>query len=112
MARFNRVDLSRCSQRLSNQCRHPLARGIERRHDRTLKHSFRLVFRGIYGPNKLNFPLFPDSDVERFDQLVLRASSGDSWSYPDEYHHGAPEHIKEQAQYTRDLWMKDTQRAM
>jgi hypothetical protein len=86
--------------------------GSSRRHNRTLKHSFRLVFRGIYGPSKLNFPLFPDSDVERFDQLVLRASSGDSWSYPDEYHHGAPEHIKEQAQYTRDPWMKDTQRAM
>ncbi|MHC4691941.1 MAG: chitobiase/beta-hexosaminidase C-terminal domain-containing protein, partial [Planctomycetota bacterium] len=86
--------------------------GSSRRHDRTLKHSFRLVFRGIYGPSKLNFPLFPDSDVERFDQLVLRASSGDSWSYPDEYHHGAVEHIKEQAQYTRDPWMKDTQRAM
>jgi hypothetical protein len=86
--------------------------GSSRRHNRTLKHSFRLVFRGIYGPSKLNFPLFTDSDVERFDQLVLRASSGDSWSYPDEYHHGAPEHIKEQAQYTRDPWMKDTQRAM
>ncbi|MHC4544680.1 MAG: lamin tail domain-containing protein, partial [Planctomycetota bacterium] len=86
--------------------------GSSRRHDRTLKHSFRLVFRGIYGSTKLNFPLFPDSDVERFDQLVLRASSGDSWSYPDEYHHDAPEHIKEQAQYTRDPWMKDTQRAM
>ncbi len=86
--------------------------GSSRRHDRTLKHSFRLVFRGIYGPSKLNFPLFPDSHVEQFDQLVLRASSGDSWSYPDEYHHGAVEHIKEQAQYTRDPWMKDTQRAM
>ncbi|MHC4462789.1 MAG: chitobiase/beta-hexosaminidase C-terminal domain-containing protein, partial [Planctomycetota bacterium] len=39
--------------------------GASRQHSRTLKHSFRLVFRGIYGPSKLNFPLFPDSDVER-----------------------------------------------
>ncbi|MHC4676484.1 MAG: chitobiase/beta-hexosaminidase C-terminal domain-containing protein, partial [Planctomycetota bacterium] len=86
--------------------------GASRQHSRTLKHSFRLVFRGIYGPSKLNFPLFPDSDVERFDQIVMRGSSGDSWSYPDSYRDGVVRHIKEQAQYTRDPWMKDTQRAM
>ncbi|MEE8578014.1 MAG: CotH kinase family protein, partial [candidate division Zixibacteria bacterium] len=86
--------------------------GASRNHSSTLKHSFRLVFRGIYGPTKLNFPLFPDSDVEEFDQLVLRGSSGDSWTYPDSYRDGVIRHIKIQAQYTRDPWMKDSQRAM
>jgi hypothetical protein len=86
--------------------------GASRNHSSTLKHSFRLVFRGIYGPTKLNFPLFEDSDVEEFDQLVLRGSSGDSWTYPDSYRDGVIRHIKIQAQYTRDPWMKDSQRAM
>ncbi|MGB2808261.1 MAG: lamin tail domain-containing protein, partial [Sedimentisphaerales bacterium] len=86
--------------------------GASRNHSSTLKHSFRLVFRGIYGPTKLNFPLFQDSDVEEFDQLVLRGSSGDSWTYPDSYRDGVIRHIKIQAQYTRDPWMKDSQRAM
>ncbi|MHC4676330.1 MAG: chitobiase/beta-hexosaminidase C-terminal domain-containing protein, partial [Planctomycetota bacterium] len=86
--------------------------GASRNHSSTLKHSFRFVFRGVYGPSKLNFPLYPDSEVERFDQLVLRGSSGDSWTYPDSYRDGVVRHIKEQAQYTRDPWMKDSQRAM
>ncbi|MHC4655548.1 MAG: lamin tail domain-containing protein, partial [Planctomycetota bacterium] len=86
--------------------------GASRNHSSTLKHSFRLVFRGIYGPTKLHFPLFSDSDVDEFNQLVLRGSSGDSWTYPDSYRDGVIRHIKIQAQYTRDPWMKDTQRAM
>lgn len=40
---------------------------------RTSKFSFRLYFRGDYGPGRLEYPLFPFTTVERFDQLVLRA---------------------------------------
>lgn len=39
----------------------------------TSKFSFRLYFRGDYGPGRLNYPLFPLTPVRRFDQLVLRA---------------------------------------
>ena len=37
------------------------------------KISFRLYFRGDYGPGRLEYPLFPLTSVRRFDQLVLRA---------------------------------------
>ena len=37
------------------------------------KFSFRLYFRGDYGPGRLDYPLFPLTPVHEFDQLVLRA---------------------------------------
>jgi hypothetical protein len=37
------------------------------------KCSFRLYFRGDYGPGRLEYPLFPLTSVQSFDQLVLRA---------------------------------------
>jgi hypothetical protein len=39
----------------------------------TSKFSFRLYFRGDYGEGRLEYPLFPLTGVQRFDQLVLRA---------------------------------------
>lgn len=39
----------------------------------TSKFSFRLYFRSDYGVGQLNYPLFPLTSVEHFDQLVLRA---------------------------------------
>lgn len=40
----------------------------------TLKQSLRLVFRGEYGAAKLEYPLFPDAPVDRFDNIVLHAA--------------------------------------
>ncbi len=37
------------------------------------KFSFRLYFRNDYGPGRLEYPLFPLTGVQGFDQLVLRA---------------------------------------
>lgn len=37
------------------------------------KFSFRLYFKSDYGPGRLNYPLFPNTTVESFDGLVLRA---------------------------------------
>ncbi len=41
--------------------------------DAESKFSFRLYFRSDYGPGRLNYPLFPETSVTRFDGLVLRA---------------------------------------
>lgn len=41
------------------------------------KFSLRLYFRGRYGANRLEYPLFPESDVERFRSIVLRAGHND-----------------------------------
>ncbi len=41
------------------------------------KFSFRFYFRGDYGLSKLKYPLFGDSPVQTFDQIVLRAGHND-----------------------------------
>ncbi len=44
------------------------------------KKSYRLYFRKSYGgPGKLEYPLFADSTVKKFDKLVLRAGSQDTF---------------------------------
>ena len=70
------------------------------------KHSFRLLFKGQYGSTKLDFPLFDDSNVERFDQLVLRAGLGDVWTI----HWGA--NLRQNATYFNDQWARESHAAM
>jgi hypothetical protein len=41
------------------------------------KFGFRLYFRNQYGPRRLEYPLFPLTEVERFKSLVLRAGHND-----------------------------------
>jgi hypothetical protein len=41
------------------------------------KYSFRLYFRGDYGPGRLTYPLFPDTTVADFDTITLRAGMND-----------------------------------
>lgn len=74
-----------------------------RTHDRTKKHSFRLEFRREYGPTKMEYELFPDAPVDRFDSIVLRAQHGRSW---------AGQQYPEQSQYIRDAFARDTARDM
>lgn len=47
------------------------------RYTPTSKFSYRLYFRGEYGPGRLEYPIFPDSVVANFDQIVLRAGHND-----------------------------------
>ena len=69
------------------------------------KHPMRLVFKGDYGPKTLQYRMFPDSPVDVFDTLVLRADFNYSW-----LHWNPTQRIR--AQRTRDSWVKDTMRAM
>ncbi|MFT7638438.1 MAG: hypothetical protein ACI9G1_000159 [Pirellulaceae bacterium] len=72
-------------------------------HSNTPKHSFRLEFSDEYGPQKLEYPLFPDAPVDKFDSIVLRAQGGRAWAgfqNPD------------QSQYIRDAFARDTARDM
>jgi hypothetical protein len=41
------------------------------------KYSFRLYFRGDYGAGQLNYRLYPDTTVESFDRVSLRAGMND-----------------------------------
>lgn len=80
-----------------------------RRPWRMQKHSLRLTFTSLYGPAKLEYPLFPESGVDEFNQLVLRGGFCDSWALvswdPGRYR-------PNDAQYIRDTWMKESLRDM
>lgn len=69
------------------------------------KHSFRLVFKEIYGPKTLKYPLFGEDEPSKFDQLVLRCHFGNAWQHWDEGN-------RQKAQYTRDVWARRMQRKM
>ncbi len=82
------------------------------RHPESLKKSFRLYFRSEYGTSKLDFPLFSDSSVQRFDSLVLRAGNGKAWSSPWRPLTGSTNNSLERTQYLRDQFVRDSQRDM
>lgn len=83
--------------------------GSSRRPWRMQKHSMRLTFTSLYGPTKLEYPLFPESGVDEFNQLVLRGGFCDSWALvswdPSRYR-------PNDSQYIRDTWMKESLRDM
>lgn len=67
----------------------------------TPKHNFRMLFKEIYGPTKLNFNLYPGSPVTEFNTIALHGSFNDHWFW-----------LGARAQMLRDQWASDTQRDM
>jgi len=92
---------SKASVSLQVDCGIQLQGGHGRRPEKSPKHSFRLVFKSIYGPGKLKFPLFGDKAVSEFNTLVLRAGFGNTWVH---WSHNE----RSMSQYMRDRWTKDT----
>ncbi len=54
--------------------------GAFRRHSLTMKHSFRLFFKGEYGATKLRYPIFGPGVPDRFDTITLRANANDAYT--------------------------------
>lgn len=76
---------------------------------RNPKHSFRLLFKKAYGAGKLNYDFFAEeSAVNEFDTLILRGGGNQSWLH----HNTFLGDNRGRAQYVRDQWAKDAQRAM
>lgn len=69
------------------------------------KHNFRFIFKRPYGPSKLRFKLFDDTNVDQFDQLVLRTPCHDSWLTAQTY-------FRRQGLYIKDRWHRAVQREM
>ncbi len=67
--------------------------GYFRRNDMSRKHSFRLLFKGIYGPTELRFPFFGEDAVDSFETIVLRAGANDGYAWNE---------ARYTEQYTRD----------
>ena len=76
--------------------------GASRRAEKSPKHSFRLIFRSIYGPGKLEYPIFGDGAADDFNSIIFRSAYGNTWR------HFNPEQ-RAMAQHLRDPWSKDTQ---
>ncbi len=84
-----------------------------RNHGFTPKHPIRVLFKSQYGASKLRYQVFPDSPVARFDELLLRAASTDSWPVVDGGSvQGVQRWAARHATYFRDQYMRDTQLAM
>lgn len=67
------------------------------------KNSFRLLFKGIYGPTKLRFPLFGPDAANEFNTIVLRSSFNDGYGWDGARYY---------EQYTRDEFIRTLQRDM
>lgn len=61
------------------------------------KHSFRLKFKDVYGPPKLDFPIFPNSPVDEYDTLVIRTGHNQGWATG----HASTQMMRNQ--YARDI---------
>lgn len=87
---------------------------------RSAKHSFRLEFKGEYGPSRLDYDWF-GGGVASFDSIIIKSSWADSWatrydpfsggSYPwaDDF---PLRYRPEDASYLRDIWVRDAMRDM
>jgi hypothetical protein len=75
------------------------------RHEFIPKRSLRVFFKGEYGATKLNYPLFPDSRVQAFDTIILRAGANKSYA-------GLTKGDYRLTTYTRDEWLRASQAAM
>jgi len=92
-----------------HDCKIEVHGNSSRRPFRMQKHSLRLTFTSQYGPSKLRYPLFPGSAVDEFNQLVLRAGFTDSWALVSWV---SSRYRPNDSQYLRDVWMKESLRAM
>lgn len=77
------------------------------------KHGFKLNFRGDFGPAVLDYPLFPESPVTRFDDVILRPDFNTSWRHwSDSPNNGAGAYQRSRATRFRDAWIKHAFRDM
>lgn len=79
---------------------------------KTPKHGFKLEFKGDYGATSLEYPLFPDSPAEKFDDLILRPDFGVSWLHWSDNNDSLGAFQRTRAARFRDAWMKHSQRDM
>lgn len=75
------------------------------------KKSYRIYFRKSYGgPGKLDYPLFEDTYVTKFDKLILRAGFNDSFAFVNEA--GFPDTQTYTAKYIGDQVVRNLHRDM
>lgn len=84
-----------------------------RNHGFTPKNPIRVEFKSKYGPSKLRYKLFDESDRDSFDQILLRPCSTDSWPVRAGNHVlGVQRWHPDHGTYMRDQYMRILQREM
>lgn len=92
------------NETLSQACGLRIHGGQARKH---AKKPFRLYFKSDYDKGKLEHPLFENSPVDRFDQLILRPGGHDGWC---PYQWGnSPTDFSAHASYLRDQFLRQTE---
>jgi hypothetical protein len=86
-------------------CAIRLQGGYSRNAFESPKHNFRFIFKRPYGPGKLDYKLFSDSNVHEFDQLIVRTPCHDSWLTQQAY-------FRAYGLYAKDGWHREIQRQM
>lgn len=90
---------------LQANCGIELHGSASRMAEKSPKHSFKVAFKSKYGPTKLMYPLFGESQAQQQNAFYLRSGFGFSWVHWDNSNR-----IK--AIYSRDEWAKRTQAKM
>jgi len=76
------------------------------------KHGFRVEFRGEYGSKNLNYKLFPDTNVDQFDSIILRGQNAHGWTRSSQIANNVGTSEREQSQYIRDSFARDIMKDM
>jgi len=76
------------------------------------KKPMRLYFREEYGERRLNYPIFPESPVQSFDQLILRSGGHDSWSLADSFGRDKLLDLPPHGTLMRDQFLRKTELEM
>lgn len=101
----NLVDGTNIEDGFQINCGLKIQGGSSRNPSRSPKHSFSLRFRSIYGESALRYKLFPDSSIDEFNGLHLRAMYNNSWIHFDP-------NQRSRATMIRDQWIRDSLIAM
>ena len=72
------------------------------------KHGFQIKFKGDYGPGSLDFPIFTDSQVAKYDDIILRPDFGSSWRHWSDGSYSLGNFQRTRATRTRDAFIKST----
>jgi hypothetical protein len=76
------------------------------------KHGFRVEFRSEYGSKNLNYQLFPDTEVDEFDSIILRGQNAHGWTRSSQISNNVGTSEREQSQYIRDSFARDIMKDM
>ena len=90
------------SSKFQVDCGVQIQGGYFRNFSGSMKKSFSLQFRGVYGTGRLEEDLFSGDAIQSFDDLNLRAGANDAWN---KWGH-------QKTQYIADEFMRRTHRAM